>query len=102
MDWRLLGVVYAIVAAAFVARAVFAFNGGTPLLADTDDAMRLVVVRDFLAGQHWYDNVQHRLNAPFGAELHWSRLADLPLSALIAILRPLLGTLAETAAAAVL
>src|SRR5688572_28136892 len=102
MDWRLLGVVYAVVMAAFVARAVFAFNGGTPLLSDTDDAMRMVVVRDFLAGQDWYDNVQHRLNTPFGAELHWSRLADLPLSALILLMRPLLGAFSETAAAAVL
>jgi hypothetical protein len=102
LDWRLFGVMYAIVVAVFAARAVYAYNGGTPLLADTDDAMRLVVVRDFLAGQGWYDNVQHRLNAPFGAELHWSRLADLPLAGLILIFRPMLGPLAETAAAVIL
>jgi hypothetical protein len=102
LDWRLLGVMYAIVVAIFAGRAIYAYNGGTPLLADTDDAMRLVVVREFLAGQGWYDNVQHRLNAPFGAELHWSRLADLPLAGLILIFRPLLGSFAETAAAVLL
>lgn len=101
LDWRLFAIVYAVVAAAFAARALF--NADTiPLIADTDDAMRLVVVRDLLAGQGWYDNVQHRMNAPFGAELHWSRLADLPLAALLLILRPLLGNTAETVAAYVL
>lgn len=102
LDWRVFAIMFALVGAAFVARAVYAFNGGTPLLADTDDAMRMVVVRDFLDGQGWFDNVQHRLNTPFGAELHWSRLADLPLAGLILVLRPLLGGFAETAAAVVL
>lgn len=100
-NWRLFAVMYGLIIAAFVARALL--NADTmPLIIDTDDAMRLVVVRDFLAGQGWYDNVQHRLNTPFGAELHWSRLADLPVAALVLLFRPFIGAGAETAAAYVL
>ena len=38
-------------------------------LSDTDDAMRLVTARDLIAGQTWFDTIQHRLNTPYGAEL---------------------------------
>lgn len=75
-------------------------SSGAPLINDADDAMRLVEVRDFLAGQGWYDLVQHRLNTPFGASIHWSRLVDLPIAGLILAFTPLLGpTGAELAAA---
>jgi hypothetical protein len=43
---------------------------------DTDDFMRLVQVRDLLAGQGWKDVVQHRLDPP-GVPMHWSRLPDI-------------------------
>lgn len=59
--------------------------------ADTDDAMRMVVVRDLLGGQNWFDLIQHRLNTPFGAEIHWSRLIDLPLAGLVMLFTPLVG-----------
>ena len=49
----------------------------------TDDAMRLVEVRDFLAGQNWFDLTQYRLDPPDGVVMHWSRLIDLPLALLI-------------------
>jgi hypothetical protein len=101
IDWRLFWIMYGLILAIFVARVIF--NASTiPLISDTDDAMRLVVVRDFLAGQGWYDNVQHRLNTPFGAEIHWSRLPDLPLGGLILALRPLLGATGDVVAAFVL
>lgn len=58
---------------------------------DTDDAMRLVVVHDFINGQGWYDLTQTRLNTPWGAEIHWSRLIDLPLAGLMLLFRPFLG-----------
>jgi hypothetical protein len=45
--------------------------------------MRLVEVRDFLAGQGWFDLTQYRLNPPNGVATHWSRLIDLPLALLI-------------------
>ena len=57
----------------------------------TDDAMRLVEVRDLLAGQSWYDLTQHRLDPPSGSLGHWSRLVDAPLATLILLLRPLMG-----------
>lgn len=90
LDWRWLVLVWAILALTLTLRA-FQTQGPAPFFADTDDAMRMVVVRDLVAGQGWYDLVQHRLNAPFGAEVHWSRLVDLPLAALLLLLTPLLG-----------
>ena len=60
-------------------------------LGDTDDNMRMMQVRALLNGQGWYDLRQYRLNPPFGANIHWSRLVDLPIAALVLGLRPLLG-----------
>ena len=40
-------------------------------------------VRDLLAGQGWFDLVQHRMDPPGGALLHWSRLIDAPIAGLI-------------------
>jgi len=60
-------------------------------LGDTDDNMRIMQVRGLLHGQGWYDLRQHRLNPPFGANIHWSRLVDLPIAGLIFGLRPFLG-----------
>src|SRR5205085_1380670 len=57
----------------------------------TDDNMRIMQVRALLHGQGWYDLRQYRLNPPFGANIHWSRLVDLPIAGLILGLRPLLG-----------
>src|SRR5438309_10083156 len=60
-------------------------------LADTDDNMRIMQVRALLHGQDWFDLRNYRLNPPFGANIHWSRLVDLPIAGLILALRPLLG-----------
>ncbi|MBV8687462.1 MAG: AcrB/AcrD/AcrF family protein [Alphaproteobacteria bacterium] len=60
-------------------------------LGDTDDNMRIMEVRAWLAGQPWYDLRQYRLNPPFGADIHWSRLVDLPIAGLKLGLTPLLG-----------
>lgn len=60
---------------------------------DPDDQMRLLEVRDWLAGQSWFDVTQHRFNIPAGLPMHWSRLVDLPIAAVIVTLRPLLGQL---------
>lgn len=61
-------------------------------LGDTDDNMRLMQVRGLLAGQGWYDLTQYRLNPPTGLDIHWSRLVDLPIAALILALQPFVGT----------
>ncbi|GEP04722.1 hypothetical protein [Methylobacterium oxalidis] len=58
---------------------------------DTDDAMRLVEVRDLVMGQGWFDNTQYRFVPPEGVPSHWSRLVDAPLAALLWLLTPLLG-----------
>jgi hypothetical protein len=60
-------------------------------LGDTDDNMRIMQVRALLHGQGWYDLRQHRLNPPFGANIHWSRLVDLPIAGLILGFRPFIG-----------
>ena len=60
-------------------------------LGDTDDNMRIMQVRALLHGQGWYDLRQYRLNPPYGANIHWSRLVDLPIAGLILGLRPVLG-----------
>ncbi len=50
---------------------------------DTDDALRMAQVRDLLAGQNWFDMTAWRLDPPQGLFMHWSRLVDAPLVALV-------------------
>ena len=48
---------------------------------DPDDVMRLMQVRDLLAGQSWLDVHQYRVDAPGGGvPMHWSRLVDVPIA----------------------
>lgn len=56
-------------------------------LGDTDDNMRYLQVRDWLAGQGWFDLRQYRLDPPGGANIHWSRIVDLPIAALMLLFR---------------
>ena len=77
--------------AATVAIAFPSINGGIFDAMSTDDAMRLVEVRDWIGGQGWFDLFQYRLDPP-GTSMHWSRVVDAPLAALILLLRPLIGT----------
>lgn len=56
-------------------------------LGDTDDAMRLVLVRDLLSGRGWYDQWVGRLQPPMGVYMHWSRLLDGGLAAMTAMFR---------------
>ena len=59
---------------------------------DPDDTLRLIQVRDLLAGQRWFDTMQYRIDAPGGGvAMHWSRLVDLPLALVILALTPLAG-----------
>ncbi|WP_342069203.1 hypothetical protein [Yoonia algicola] len=48
-----------------------------------DDIMRLVMVRDWLAGQSWFDTTQYRLMPPEGVLIHWSRYIDAGIAAFI-------------------
>jgi hypothetical protein len=56
-------------------------------LGDTDDNMRLMQVRAWMAGQGWYDLRQYRMNPPGGFDIHWSRIVDLPIAGLILFFR---------------
>jgi len=56
-------------------------------LGDTDDNIRLMQVRAWMAGQGWYDLRQYRLNPPVGFDIHWSRIVDLPIAGLILFFR---------------
>lgn len=54
---------------------------------DPDDWLRLMEVRDLLAGQSWFDVTQYRMNPPVGGAMHWSRLVDLPIAAALVTAR---------------
>lgn len=64
--------------------AIFSVSSGFGQIGvDNDDVMRLVQVRDLLAGQNLQDHTQYRLGGEGGTLMHWSRLIDLPIAALI-------------------
>jgi hypothetical protein len=96
-SWPLVLLVFVLMAAGLVAKAIFN-TGKVPLINDTDDAMRMVTVRDLLAGQNWLDHTQYRLNTPFGADVHWSHLIDAGIGGLIVLFRPFFGPTSETIA----
>ncbi len=77
--WLLSAIVLTLVSADSIAALRF---------PDPDDAMRLLEVRDWLAGQSWWDVSQHRLNHG-DFPMHWSRLVDLPLAAVLTLAAPL-------------
>jgi hypothetical protein len=86
--------------------ALLLLTGSRNILAgqfpDPDDTLRMVQLRDLLAGQAWFDTTQYRIDPPGGVPMHWSRLVDIPLALVALALRPLLGlTGAESAAAIV-
>ncbi len=74
------------------------FDGQFP---DPDDTLRMVQVRDLLAGQNWFDVTQYRIDPPGGVPMHWSRLVDVPLALVAVALQPLLGPAAAQMTAAV-
>lgn len=96
--WRLLVLLFWLGACAFLIysrwNAIQWFS-----LGDTDDNMRIMQVRALIGGQDWYDLRQYRLDPPFGADIHWARLVDLPIAAIKLALTPLIGGLAAEKAA---
>jgi len=78
--------------AALLSVAVQAVNGFPTLTSprgDNDSMLRLVEVRDLLAGQGWFDLHQYRMGAEGGFIMHWSRLVDAPIAGLILLARSL-------------
>ena len=53
------------------------------VLMGNDDVTRLLMVRDLIAGQGWYDTIQYRFAPPEGVDIHWSRYIDLGIAAII-------------------
>ncbi|MDP8914656.1 MAG: AcrB/AcrD/AcrF family protein, partial [Pseudomonadota bacterium] len=96
--WRLWVAIF------WVAAAFFLLYGRWTLinwfaLGDTDDNLRMMQVRALLGGQDWFDLRQYRLDPPNGANVHWSRIVDLPIAGIMLLLRPILGgALAEKVA----
>jgi hypothetical protein len=83
--WCALGV-------ALFAALVFSFDPSrlSTSLGDTDDATRLVEVRELLGGAPWYDTTLPRFGGFQPLVSHWSRLIDLPLAALLSALELIL------------
>ena len=86
LGWTLAAIVLCLVSATRIATLAF---------PDPDDAMRLAQVRDLIAGQSWWDVSQHRLNGG-DFQMHWSRLVDLPLAAVLIVCDPLFGPATAT------
>ncbi|GAB4526751.1 MAG: hypothetical protein Kow00133_15610 [Amphiplicatus sp.] len=92
--------------AAAIALAVYAAQGFSSLAesgGDNDSLLRMVQVRDLLAGQGWFDLTLTRMGPEGGFEMHWSRLVDAPIAALIWLFSRLTGdaALGEAIAATV-
>lgn len=85
-EWRWLVIVAWLAISAYYLRW---YSGGIHWfsLGDTDDNMRYLQVRDWLNGQSWWDLSQHRMDPPRGGNMHWSRLVDLPIAALMLFFR---------------
>ncbi|HWA18085.1 MAG TPA: hypothetical protein VG757_03755 [Devosia sp.] len=90
INWAPVLIVWVVVAAVFGIRTVLQYHD-LPLIGGGDDAARIVTAKDLLNGQNWFDLVQHRDDAPFGTLMHWSRLIDAPIAALMAIFGPIFG-----------
>ncbi|MGB7374329.1 hypothetical protein [Pontixanthobacter sp.] len=88
---RIFGV-WAVLSAIFIATGFQQIVQGQ--FPDPDDALRLVQVRDLLAGQDWFDLTQYRIDPAAGTAMHWSRLVDIPLAAMIAAFTPVIGSAA--------
>jgi hypothetical protein len=89
---------FAAIAIALISRdAILVWKMGDP-----DDQMRILQVRDWVAGQSWWDITQYRMNAPAGGDMHWSRLVDVPLAFFILLLTPVVGqAIAEQVSASI-
>ena len=78
---------------AWAAVAASSLLAGQALFASMsiDDFMRMAQVRDYLAGQNWFDLTQYRLDPPNGVVMHWSRLIDVPIAWLVLGLARFIG-----------
>src|SRR3954463_7468938 len=94
--WRgdaMLGLAGALLALCLQALAGFptldASNG------DNDSLLRLVEVRDLIGGQGWFDLHQYRMGPEGGFVMHWSRLVDAPIAAIVLAVAAITGSMAS-------
>ncbi|WP_353643898.1 GtrA family protein [Mesorhizobium sp. WSM2239] len=80
--------------AVLVLHAIRGFETLTDFGGDNDSLMRLVQVRDLIGGQGWFDLNQYRMGPEGGFVMHWSRLVDAPIAAIILAASPLAGGMA--------
>ena len=90
LDWLSRHWRWAILLAWLAAAAFFVWQRWSGIqgfaLGDTDDNLRMAQVRAWIGGQDWFDLRQYRFDPAFGgADIHWSRVVDLPLAALITV-----------------
>lgn len=71
-------------------------------LSNPDDYLYLVQALDWLNGQSWFDQIQHRMNPPQGTFIHYSHLLSGFYAGIIALLRPFWGDSAALITAAVM
>ena len=56
---------------------------GEGALQGSDDFLRLHQIRNWLNGQTWFDVSLVRMNPPIDGDMHWPRLVDVPIAAII-------------------
>ncbi|MCI5077597.1 GtrA family protein [Oricola sp.] len=96
---RFAGVAAALVATLIV--TAIGLSGSTAAgIPNSDDLLRMVEVRDLLGGQSWFDLAQYRLGLDGGTPMHWSRLVDAPIAAIVMAATALTGEAASGEAAA--
>lgn len=61
---------------------------------DNDGMMRLTQIRDWLGGQPWFDLHQYRMGPEGGFVMHWSRIVDAPVGAIMLAVAGLTGSMA--------
>ncbi len=90
--WR--GDAFMAFAATLVVLAVAAAGGFQQLAGnpDNDSSLRLVEVRDLIAGQGWFDLYQYRMGLADGFLMHWSRLVDAPIAGIVLPVTALTGS----------
>ena len=70
-----------------VVMGALSLSSGTDFLhsssGDNDSLLRMVQVRDLIAGQGWFDLTQYRMGLDGGFVMHWSRIVDAPIAAIV-------------------
>ena len=61
---------------------------------DNDSLLRLVQIRDLIGGQGWFDLHQYRMGPEGGFVMHWSRLVDAPIAAIMLAVAAVTGSMA--------